>query len=990
MPETFVGRKKELLRLTRALDQALAGQGQVIFVTGEAGSGKTALVTEFARRAQTVHEGLLVVLGQSDAQTGMGDPYLPFREMLGQLTGDVEAMAQRGVSQENAGRLRGFLRFSGQALVELGPDLIDILVPGVGLITRAGTFLADKAGWLDRLEARQGRLAKSEPLAGEGITQDNIFEQTTKVLIAMAEKQPLLLVLDDLQWADLASIGLLFRLGRRIGASRILLLGTYRPDEIALGRQGERHPLEKVLAELTRYQGDILVDLNETNPMEGRHFVDALLDSEPNRLGEDFRQALFKHTGGHPLFTVELLRDMQEGDVLVQDAGGRWAEGSALDWAELPARIEGVIQERIGRLEEALSEALTVASVEGELFTAEVVARVQGAEARDLVRRLSRELEKKHRLVSAEELRRLRSGQQRLSLYRFRHNLLQKYLYHELDPAERSYLHEDVGTALETLYDQEAAGVAVQLARHFVEAGLSDKALRYLRLAADQATARYAHREAADYYGRALALAPTQEPETRFELLFSRVEALHRLGDRDAQREDLAKLEAMVEVLHDPRRGALLALERSYLGEDTGDYPSAVEAVQRAALLTQEAGDAQLETSAFIQWGSVLRHQGDFAEALLKLTRALTLAREHDFRRLEANSLANQGTVYAEQGDHVRAAGAFEAGLAIHQELKNRPGAAAALGNLGRLAVVQERWDQAREYLQQALQLDREVGLRVSEGNTLNSLAEAAYYQGDYAATQAYLEQALVIFRESEARSNLGLILNNLGELTFKQGAYARSRDYYQQALATAREIGSRAGEALVLGNLGRLLVHLGEPEVARDLSQQGVDLAREAGMRGQEANALGALGAALMALSDPDGARDCYERALTLRLDMGQRNRALEPLAGLVQVHLAQGESEKAQAAGERILAHLQEVGELLKALEGTDEPLWVLWVTCQWLESLDQPQALDLLATAHRLLQEQAGRITDLVLRRAYLWGMPVHRAILEAWQERDLARH
>ena len=120
----FVARHRELGQLDDLLKQALAAQGLVCFVTGEAGSGKTALVTEFARRAQEQHKDLVVAVGQSDAQTGVGDPYLPFREVLGQLTGDVEGKLVRGaISSENAGRLRRLLTLSGEALVEVGRTL---------------------------------------------------------------------------------------------------------------------------------------------------------------------------------------------------------------------------------------------------------------------------------------------------------------------------------------------------------------------------------------------------------------------------------------------------------------------------------------------------------------------------------------------------------------------------------------------------------------------------------------------------------------------------------------------------------------------------------------------------------------------------------------------------------------------------------------------------------------------------------------------------
>src|SRR4029453_2204459 len=165
-----------------------------------------------------------------------------------------------------------------------------------------------------------------------------------------------------------------------------------------------------------------------------------------------FREALFDRTGGHALFTVELLREMRERGDLRQDADGQWTQGPAIEWNVLPARVEGAIEKRIQRLEKELQSILTIASVEGETFTAEVVARVQQGQERGLVQQLSRELKKRHRLITAQILAWL--GSQRLSLYRFRHQLFQQYVYHNLAEMERVYLHEAVGTVLEALYGE--------------------------------------------------------------------------------------------------------------------------------------------------------------------------------------------------------------------------------------------------------------------------------------------------------------------------------------------------------------------------------------------------------------------------------------------------------------------------------------------------------------------------------------------------------
>ena len=253
-------------------------------------------------------------------------------------------------------------------------------MPGSLIATNAVKFVAKQVGLLDKFKSLTKARAP-EAAVDANIKQEQLFEQYTAVLQALAARQPLILWLDDLHWVDPSSASLLFHLGRSLAGSRILIIGSYRAEEIALGRPGaepgqrQQHPLQPVIAEFKRYRGDVELDLSQAMTAEGRAFVDALLDTEANALSDAFRQALYQHTGGQPLFTAELLRDMQERGVLVQDERGRWVEGTAVDWELLPARVEGVIETRVNRLEEELREALTIASVEGEQFTAEVVAR---------------------------------------------------------------------------------------------------------------------------------------------------------------------------------------------------------------------------------------------------------------------------------------------------------------------------------------------------------------------------------------------------------------------------------------------------------------------------------------------------------------------------------------------------------------------------------------------------------------------------------------
>jgi len=503
-PPPFVAREHELSRLNGFLAEAHSGRGRVVFITGDAGSGKTALMNEFIQRAMAEHTDLLVTMGACSAIAGVGDPYLPFREILQLCTGDIEAKQATGhITTEHAERLWAAWPDVMRALVQAGPDLINRFVPGPALLARAETFTHDgltgRPAWLQPLR-RLARHSMSTP-SPPTMQQTDLFAQFARVLQTLARHYPLLLAIDDLQWADSGSAGLLFHLGRRLKGHRILLVCTFRQSDLLSDATGRIHPLQSTVHELRRVFGDIEIDLNHA---EGRRFIDEFLDSEPNRLGPGFRETLFRHTRGHALFTVELLHGLQERGDLVHDEAGRWVEGPSLNWEKLPARVEAVIAEQIRRLPRDWQAILTTASVEGEEFTAEVIAQVQEADEREIRQRLSGVLSRQHRLVNPHS--RLRVGRRRLSRYQFRHYLFQKYLYRRLDHIERAHLHENIGNALETLYAEHTEEIALQLAHHFESAGLVDRAVDYLQQAGTRAVQMSAEAEAIALFTRALRL----------------------------------------------------------------------------------------------------------------------------------------------------------------------------------------------------------------------------------------------------------------------------------------------------------------------------------------------------------------------------------------------------------------------------------------------------------------------------------------------------
>jgi predicted ATPase len=626
----FVGRDREIDWLTSRLERALTGQGQLAFIVGEAGSGKSTLLRELTRRAQAMHVGLLTASSVCNAQTGFDDPYLPFSQLLSMLLGNLEDSNAASVDPVNAARLRAFLPTSSRILTEHGPDLIDVLVSGAQLAATAAREIGAQSEWVTEFEA--GRRRRRNQATAGTVDQSKVFQQYADVVVHLARQRPLLLVIDDLQWADNASIALFSRLARHLAGQPILLIGAYRADEVAA--LDRKSLLSKTLQEFKRQLGEIWLEVGPRDDTAARQFLDSYLDAHPNLLDEGFRRAFLEASRGHALFTVELFRSLVDRGVLKQDAEGRWSCVAPLEITSFPARIEGVIEERFSRLDDESAEILRLASVEGERFTAQVVAALRGVDERTVVRRLADDLITRHGLV--EEIGEVRAGNTYLNRYRFRHALFQQYLYQRLTSGEKRILHGDALRALETIHASDLSGVAVVLARHAREARLDDLAVSYLIQAGDAAVQKYAHAEARTLFANALEILEGLEATdavvrqmldtvVRYTTVsFAAVspeEHLRRLGSAEALGQRLLAAGEREDVLRLARLDFWIARARHY----RNDLREAIERYEHVERIAHEHAAPELATMSAAMVGRAQCLQGHFAIAEQRLRDALPL-----------------------------------------------------------------------------------------------------------------------------------------------------------------------------------------------------------------------------------------------------------------------------------------------------------------------------------------------------------------------------
>ena len=822
-PPVFVAREGELAKLDNLLRDTLNGQTRLAFITGDAGQGKTALLNEFARRVIHSFPETLVVNGNCNLCAGAGDPYLPFRDVMEMLTGDVGNRWQAGlIGREHARRLWEAQTLAIQALIEGGSSLIDTILSGEVLLLRTAIAAPDRVDWLERLEelTRQGRAKDTD------LEQSHLFEQYTNVLRFLASRHPLVLLLDDMQWADSSSIYLLFHLGRRLTNSRVLILCAYRPEEVTSRPAGEHYPLAKVLLEFKRMFGDVWIDLNQGEQAEGRKFLDALLDVEPNHLTQSFRNSLFRRTGGHPLFAIELLRSLQDRQNLRKDENGCWIETPALDWDLLPARVEAVIEERIGQLDNELQQILSVACVEGEIFTTQVVAEVQKVGIGLLQNLFSQQLERKYRLIQEQEAVQTESGW--IFHYKFSHVLYRDFLYKRLNQGEKHWLHGEVAVALEKVFKGRLEGMEVKLANHFYQAEKFERAQNYFCLAAERAARLYANDEAINLYSHAIDMTAKAPPDDGVlaGLYHARGQAWETSGDFERSRTDYEMALQLTQTA-DPNRlewQALIDLGKLW---SSRYYQRSLDYYDQALTLARRINDPTILAESLNGMGNWYINAENPKKAIEYHQDAFSIMKTLDDPRGLAYTLDMLGIASLLMGDCRGSKAYYDQAIALFRELNDHPGLASSLtgrGNIGGAAYYSlgivttiKPWAAQRDF-EEAIQLCRETGSLAGEAWVLWSLGYLFIVKGDFEHALGTVLDGLRIASEIK---HLEWVVGNqttLGVVYHELFALTDACQQLEQALVLARELRSQHWIYMITGSLTATHHLLGDIQQAQSI----------------------------------------------------------------------------------------------------------------------------------------------------------------------------
>jgi class 3 adenylate cyclase/tetratricopeptide (TPR) repeat protein len=573
----FFGRQPEKERLIEGVKQSAVGARSVVFVSGESGIGKTSLCKEVARR---VHElNVTVLYGRCDEDLVVS--YQPFAEALAHLV----VHAQDSLLTDHVAECGGSL---------------------VSLVPALGKRLPD-------LQGTQSADPDSERL--------RLFAAVVNLLSMASADRGLLLVLDDLQWGDKASLQLLRHVASSTELHGVMVIGTYRASDLHTGSQ-----LSDTLASLRREASAERIELGGLDDGEIVEMMERVAGHEMDHGGVDLAHAVRQETEGNPFFATELLRHLGETGLVYQDETGRWVASDDLYERGLPQSVREVVGQRVDRLGEETRRVLSRAAVIGREFDIEVLAAVSGIDEDALLDLIDTG-------VRADLLVEVEGTVERFS---FAHALTQHSLYEDLGATRRARAHLKVAGVLEELSRDAPETRAAELARHFVAATKAAdpiKALTYCRLAGEQALAHVAPADALGWFAQALDLYP-QVPADEIlhcDLLIGLGTSQRRTGD-PAHRQTLLEAATTAQALGDGDRlvAAALANGRGSGTTAAGNVDEERVAVLEAALQAVGPADSSERARLVASLGGELMYSANRERSATLLSDALAMARRLD------------------------------------------------------------------------------------------------------------------------------------------------------------------------------------------------------------------------------------------------------------------------------------------------------------------------------------------------------------------------
>jgi len=727
--------------LQRALESVRSGSGQCVVIAGEAGIGKSRLVAEATTSA--AHLGVTIAQGQCFES----DRTLPFAPLIDLL--------QTFCARQSNEALASIFRSATPELIRLLPDL-SALMPNI-------TPMA-------ALEPEQEKHRLFASLA-QVLTSLGTLPDTA----APSQPGPILLIIEDIHWCDDTMLEFLHLFARRIAEYPLLLLLTYRSDEV-------NDSLRHFLGLLDRTRRVVDISLNRFDLHATREMISTIFDQQ-QPVRQEFVDALQTLTDGNPFFIEETLKSLVvSGDIYRVRTG--WTRKQLSD-IRIPRTITDAVQRRVQELSAGARQLLTLAAIAGRRFDLDLLADVMCTDEATLLAHI-RELITAQLVVEHSD-----------DYFAFRHALTRQAIYAQLLARERKPLHRALGEAIEQRYADKLESRAGDLAYHFYQAGAWLKASAYAQRAGERVQALFSPGVAIEYFTMALEAAAHAEMAAPASLYRTRGQLHELVGNFAAANADYRQALDLARAAHDQHAEWQSLFDLGFLWS-ARDHTQAGEYLRHALELACQLDDDATLAHTLYRLGNWHANRDQQAEALRNQQEALALFERLGDKRGLARTLDVLGMTSLLIGDMIAATTYQRRAIALFRELDDRSGLLSclmiyAMHGLSYMAVAMAcpavDLNMGQRYAEEALQLARELGSRPNEAGVFGYFALVLGARGYYGRALEFAQQALDIAQEVEhpiwliiANMTLGAAYHDLLELEVAQ-------QHLERALQIARDI---------------------------------------------------------------------------------------------------------------------------------------------------------------------------------------------------------
>ena len=717
----FVGREQELEDLTQLLKRTIAGKGSTLFISGEAGSGKTRLINEFLNIMQ--EREITILSGWCLSNAAL--PYFPF----------IEAFSS------------GLSSGEGGAIVSQQLSMRSLL---------------SEAYPTEKLE-------KNKTVAPQ-VWKDQAFASVTRELLFISSVKPLILVLEDMHWADSASLALLHYISRAIANEKILVLVTFRNEELGRDAEGHPHPLVETVQLMGReglFKEIKLMNLEQDNI---RRIAENMVGGKVNL---ELVKKLVEESRGNPLFVVEFLRMLSERGSLVQERD-QWR--LSVDELGMPSKVKEVIMRRIGALRVDQRTVLDVASVIGDKFNPDLIGAVLSEDRLKILKVLN-DILKSTSLVRVEE-----------NWYRFDHAKSREVLYEEISlPLKQGY-HARIAEQIENASQSSEEIPFSDLAYHYAQAGNKEKSVKYALAAGQDALSRFSNSEAIKHFNYVLELVAHLD-----ELSDERNVALEGLGDAYAANCMYAEAIQTFDQLAETGTGSLrLRALRKAMGAAfiKGDKPDlllgyAKKAEELALDDRLEMGRVILNRGRAFAWAG----RGDVKLELADYKAALQVFEEENSLADVAEVLWKRGEVFSLVGDLYGGLGGLLRSRAIFRELGDAQKEIAVSRSIGGVFTFLGFFAEAKRELGNVLRVGEKIGVFNEVARAFGVLGFLDEYEGKFAEALSKVLKALEYIEKTDVNYVQAFDFGALTRLYSKLGDLKRADEYFDRLTELPPEV---------------------------------------------------------------------------------------------------------------------------------------------------------------------------------------------------------